>query len=331
MLVFTDNLYAATLYGPRWLTKWMVGITCVLAVVAGAIAGVMLSDWRWLAVGVVQAGLVLTTPVFTAVILRQHRDQAVAERARAEQMARLAELDRHAAVNGERTRMARELHDMIANHFSAIAIQSTAVLSRRDLDRQAVLKVMETIRENSVQGMAEMRSMIELLRQEGGRAPGEQVEATKRRLADAAHLVERARQAGVDVRLRVAGTARELPASVDLAGYRIVQESLTNALKYGDGSATVAIEYAAHGDGVTVLVENPVARDEGGRRLPGAGAGLIGMRERAALVGGEFEAGPYTCEGRGDGEWTAKGWRVRAELPVGAGSGRAALLFGAEG
>ncbi|MFD0656876.1 sensor histidine kinase [Thermocatellispora tengchongensis] len=167
VLVFTDNLYAATLYGPRAIVRWMLRITAVLAVVVGAGAWVVAGDWRVLAVAAVQAGLVLTTPVLTAVIIRQHREQAEAERTRAEQVARLAELDRRAAVNEERTRMARELHDLIANHFSAIAIQATGVLSRSDLDAATVRKVLESIRENGVQGMAEMRSMIQLLRQEG--------------------------------------------------------------------------------------------------------------------------------------------------------------------
>ncbi|PZG15942.1 two-component sensor histidine kinase, partial [Spongiactinospora gelatinilytica] len=270
IVIFTDNLYSATLYGPRRMAPWMVWITCTLAVVIGSVAGVVLWDWRWVAVAAVQAGLVLTTPVFSAVILRQHRNQAQAERARAEQVARLAELDRRAAVNAERARMARELHDMIANHFSAIAIQSTAVLSRRDLDGEAVRGVLACIRENSVQGMAEMRAMIELLRQEGG---GEQGEATRRRLADSEDLVERARRSGVDACLRVSGTPAELPASVDLAGYRIVQEALTNVLKHGDRRADVAIDYVA--DRVTVTVENPVAN--GRTRLPGAGTGLVGM------------------------------------------------------
>ncbi|MFD0468659.1 histidine kinase [Nonomuraea thailandensis] len=172
VLVFTDNLYAAALYGPARLARVLLGVTGVLAVVAGAVAGFLAEDWRMLAVMGVQAGLVLITPVTTAVVLREQRDRAAAERARAEQVAHLAELDRQAAVAAERTRMARELHDMIANHFSAIAIQSTAALSRKDLDRETVRKVMESVRENSVKGMAEMRTMIGLLRQDGdeGRA-----------------------------------------------------------------------------------------------------------------------------------------------------------------
>ncbi|GII12402.1 two-component sensor histidine kinase [Planomonospora parontospora subsp. parontospora] len=296
VLIVTDNLYAAVRYGPRPLGRWMLGITSVIAVVGGAAAGFIARDLALFAVALVQAGLVGVTPVITALVIRQHEDQAVSERIRAEQVARLAELDRKTAVQAERARMARELHDMIANHFSAIAIQSTAVLSRRDLDPAVVRQVLESVRENSVQGMAEMRSMIGLLRQEG-----EEAEAVRLRVAEADRLAERAREAGLDVRLRVDGEARELPAAVDLAGYRIVQESLTNALKHGGRTAEAVIGYRP--EEVVLTVDNPV--DGTGPGLPGAGAGLIGMRERAALVGGRVDAGPH-----------GGGWRVRAVLPT---------------
>ncbi|MFD1541533.1 sensor histidine kinase [Nonomuraea guangzhouensis] len=296
VLIFTDNVYAAALYGPARFSRWLLGIASVLAVLAGAAAGVVARDWRALAVIGVQAGLVLITPVTTAMVLRQHRDQAVAERARAEQVARLAELDRQAAISTERTRMARELHDMIANHFSAIAIQSTGALSRRDLDAAAVRKIMESVRENSLKGLAEMRDMIGLLRQEG-----DEPEATRPRLADAERLVERSQRAGMTAELRVEGEARELSPAVDLAGYRILQEALTNALKHG--GRPVAVEVVYEPEQVTVAVDNPV--DGRTARLPGAGAGIVGMRERAALVGGSFEVGA-------DGG----SWRVRATLPT---------------
>ncbi len=296
ILIVTDNLYAAVRYGPRPLGRWMLSITSVIAVVGGAVAGFIFSDLAAFAIALVQAGLVGVTPVLTALFMRQLEDQAVAERARAEQVARLAELDRKTAVQAERARMARELHDMIANHFSAIAIQSTAVLSRKDLDAAAVRRVLESVRENSVQGMAEMRSMIGLLRQDG-----EEVEAVRLRLAEADGLAERAREAGLEVRFRVDGAARELPAPVDLAGYRILQEALTNALKHGGKEADIVVGYRP--DEVVLTVDNPVDGVRSG--LPGAGAGIVGMRERAALVGGLAESGPHDT-----------GWRVHAVLPT---------------
>ncbi|MEV0351556.1 histidine kinase [Nonomuraea sp. NPDC050680] len=335
VLIFTDNVYAAALYGPAWFSRWLLGAATVLAVLAGGVTGVLSGDWRPLAVNGIQAGLVLVTPVTTAMVLRQHREQAAAERARAEQVARLAELDRQAAIATERTRMARELHDMIANHFSAIAIQSTGALSRTDLDAVAVRKIIESVRENSLRGLAEMRTMIGLLRQEGDEA-----EATRPRLADAESLVERSRRAGIAADFRVEGEPRELSPAVDLAGYRILQEALTNALKHGGRAAVVKVVYES--EQVTVAVDNPVDKSVGNpgnpvddghtarllgagevqgaevlpaevlpaevlpaEALPGAGAGLVGMRERAVLVGGSFEAGM-------DGGL----WRVKAVLPM---------------
>ncbi|MEV6150567.1 histidine kinase [Nonomuraea sp. NPDC052129] len=334
VLIFTDNVYAAALYGPASFSRWLLGGATVLSVLAGGVTGVLSGDWRALAVNGIQAGLVLVTPVTTAMVLRQQREQAAAERARAEQVARLAELDREAAIATERTRMARELHDMIANHFSAIAIQSTGALSRTDLSAAAVRKIMESVRENSLKGLAEMRTMIGLLRQEGDEA-----EATRPRLADAEVLVERSRRAGMAADFRVEGEPRELSPGVDLAGYRILQEALTNALKHGGRSAVVKVVYES--GQVTVAVDNPVDKPVGNSvdgppalllgaglvpgagaglvpgagaglvpgagagLVPGAGAGLVGMRERAVLVGGSFEAGV-------DGGL----WRVKAVLPM---------------
>ncbi|MFI6602981.1 sensor histidine kinase [Nonomuraea sp. NPDC050536] len=306
VLVFTDNLYAAALYGPARLSRWLLGLTSVLAVLAGAVTAFVAHDLRMVAVIGIQAGLVLVTPVTTALVLRQQRDQAETERARAEQVAHLAELDRQAAISAERTRMARELHDMIANHFSAIAIQSTAALSREDLDPATIRKIMESVRANSVKGMAEMRSMIGLLRQEG-----DEPDATRLRLADSEGLVERSRQAGMDVELRVDGAPRELPAPVDLAGYRILQEALTNALKHGDSPAKVHIAYKP--EHVTLTVDNVVS--DGQARLPGSEAGLVGMEERATLVGGTFEAGLSTPGPRGHAGRQQK-WRVEVTLPA---------------
>ncbi|MEV0195900.1 histidine kinase [Nonomuraea sp. NPDC050691] len=336
LLVYTDNIYAAALYGPARFGRWLLGAACCLAVSVGAVTWFLTENWRMPAVYGVQAGLMLISPVTTAMVLRQQREQAAAERARAEQVARLAELDRQAAIATERAAMARELHDMVANHFSAIAIQATAVLSRKDLDPRTVRTVMESVRENSVKGMAEMQAMIGLLRQDDGNEHGG--DAVRPRLADAESLVERARRTGMIVELRVEGEPRELPASVDLAGYRILQEALTNALKHGGRSAGVVLGYGA--ESVTVLVDNPVTVSDavsslvpaGGRAagvgvrvgdgagvgdgggsghsghsgqsgdragrgrpgdvwLPGSGAGLVGMRERALLVGGSCEAG----------------------------------------
>ncbi|MET8232977.1 histidine kinase [Micromonospora sp. NPDC005298] len=304
VVVYTQVLYDACVYGPPRLWRWLLRITVALSLV-GVVAGVLgFGQWRGAAVGVpvVLAGLL---PVLTGISVRQYRDQAAAERARAEQTARLVELDRRQAVSAERARMARELHDVVANHLSAVAIHATAALSVPGLDRVQVESALRVIRESSVQGLAEMRQMIEVLRDPGtGGVPPDDAlaETVTARLAEADRLVEGIRAAGLAVRVRTDGTPGRLPVGVDLAAYRIVQESLTNALKHGAGDAELTIAYRPAE--VVVTVENPVRRDGAG--LPGAGAGLIGMRERATLLAGRFSAGPR--DGR---------WRVRATLPTG--------------
>ncbi|MET8253394.1 histidine kinase [Micromonospora sp. NPDC005197] len=309
VVIYTQVLYDACVYGPPRLWRWLLGITATLSAIA-VVAGVLgFGQWRGAAVGVpvVLAGLL---PVLTGISVRQYRDQAAAERARAEQTARLVELDRRQAVSAERARMARELHDVVANHLSAVAIHATAVLSVPGLERGQVESALRVIRESSVQGLAEMRQMIELLREpdagERGTAGvvGAVPEAVTARLAEADGLVERIRAAGLAVRVHTDGTPGPLPVGVDLAAYRIVQESLTNALKHGTGEAELTITYRPAE--VVLTVENPVRPDGSG--LPGAGAGLIGMRERAALLAGRFTAGPH--DGR---------WQVRAALPTGEG------------
>lgn len=254
------------------------------------------------------AGVTWVGPVLTAMLLREHRERARAERARAEQAVRMAELDRRGAVTAERARMARELHDVIANHLSAVALHSSAVLKVRDLDREDLDRAMEVIRENSVRGLAEMRRMIGLLREGDGAVPGP---AASPRLAELGLLVGRTGRSDLSAVLTVTGEPPDLPAAVELAAYRIVQESLTNALKHGGpGRAEVLLAYRSRDVLVEVFSPMP-GGDRAGPRLPGSGSGLVGMRERAAMLDGAFAAGP-------DGDR----WRVRAELPVGTG-GRA--------
>ncbi|WP_405516689.1 sensor histidine kinase [Streptomyces canus] len=293
ILMFTDVVYAAVLYGPLASARRIQWITGLLTV-AGTL--VPFAVWRVpeaLLIGVV-VGVVAYGPAATGWIVRNHRDAAEAARLRAEQTALLAEMDRAQAVTAERARMARELHDMVANHLSAIAIHSTAALSIDDpaTSREAL----SVIRENSVDGLAEMRRLIGILR-DGDREP-----SAVPTLDGLAALVDGARANGLDVTLD-AGHHDAVPAPVELAAYRIVQESLTNALKHAC-PGRVRVSLAERDGDLTVAVSSPYG-DRDGPRAPGSGAGLVGMRERAALLGGTFDAGP-------DGPH----WTVRATLPL---------------
>ncbi|TXS56930.1 sensor histidine kinase [Streptomyces sp. t39] len=313
VMMFADLVYAAVLYGSPGAARRIPVITGMLtiAVTIGFLA--WLRNPGALLIGVV-TGLVSFGPATTGAIVRNHREAADAARLRAEQTTLLAEMDRAQAVVAERARMARELHDMVANHLSAIAIHSTAALS---LDDEATTRqALGVIRENSVAGLAEMRRLIGLLRDSAG---GDTEPAAAPTLAGLEALVEQARTNGAPSGLTFALHDRrtgavELPAPVELAAYRIVQESLTNALKHaeaGEVRVTVALDDAARVLAVDVV--SPFGRRPG-PRAPGSGAGLVGMEERVALLGGGFAAGPARGPEGGGGPRTV--WRVRATLPL---------------
>lgn len=302
VFVFTDNLYAYARYGSRRGVRIMVPIAAAAVLATGVY--VAATDGRAASVLSMLAisALVLVSPVFSAIIVRQAHERAELEAERAEQTTRLADVRRREAVLRERTLMARELHDTVANYLSAIALQSTALQARKDLDAETVRTSVAAIRSSSVEGLAELRRIIGLLRDSSS---GDELASF--RIDQAPELVERMRKAGLDVDFTVEGPARALPGEVELTAYRVVQEALTNVLKYGSDAA-VAIRYEAAR--VVVEVENAVRPGAGD--VPGAGAGLVGMTERVRLLGGEVRAGP---EGRR--------WRVRAEIPTGGLDGPA--------
>ncbi|MEU2796066.1 histidine kinase [Streptomyces sp. NPDC007117] len=306
-LMFTDVMYAAVLYGTPAAAR-RLPVATLLITVASTIG--FLAWFRRpeaLLIGLV-IGLVSFVPALTGVSVRSHRTAADSARLAAAQTARLAEMDRRQAVTAERARMARELHDMVANHLSAVAIHSTAALSIDD--RETSRGALKVIRENSVEGLAEMRRLIGLLR-EGGE---DEAPAAAPTLAALDSLVGQTNVNGASGGLvctledaREPG-AEALPTPVELAAYRIVQESLTNALKHA-APGPVLVRLGRAGELLTVEVTSAFG-SRAGPTAPGSGAGLVGMRERVALLGGTFGAG---AEPGRDGTVI---WRVRAELPV---------------
>ncbi|MFE2567386.1 sensor histidine kinase [Streptomyces mirabilis] len=316
VVMFTDLVYAAVLYGSPGAARripWITGLITVIATVWPVAAwhkpeGLLIGAFT---------GLVTFTPAATGWIVRNHRDTAVAERLRAEQTTLLAEMDRAHAVTAERARMARELHDMVANHLSAIAIHSTAALSIDDPNTSK--DALTVIRENSVEGLAEMRRLIGILRD----GSGDREPSAAPTLDGLGALVAGARTNGLDVTLTT--EHGKVPAPVELAAYRIVQESLTNALKHApEGRVTVTLTQR---DGSLAIAVTSPYGGPSGPRAPGSGAGLVGMRERADLLGGSFEAGPEPSpdsgnvkNGKGgkDGKDGKDGsiWAVRATLPL---------------
>ncbi|MFE6849788.1 sensor histidine kinase [Streptomyces sp. NPDC057674] len=305
-LMFTDLVYAAVVYGTPAAARRIPYLTGLITI------GVTIGFLVWfqnaiaLVVGLI-TGMVSFLPALTGAVVRNHRQAADAALLRAEQTALLAEMDRTQAVVAERARMARELHDMVANHLSAIAIHSTAAMS---IDEPATTRqALTVIRENSVAGLSEMRRLIGLLRDSGG----DSEPAAAPTLAGLDALVDQARaNARPSGLVLVLADSREstagVPAPVELAAYRIVQESLTNALKHAAPGEVRVVLTGGH-TALTVEVTSPLGVRPG-PTAPGSGAGLMGMRERVDLLGGGFEAGPVAD---GDGR---ERWQVRAELPM---------------
>ncbi|GAB3236266.1 histidine kinase [Glycomyces halotolerans] len=294
--ILTDNLYSFARYGPRRALQIMLPATAACILAYGVWAALGGNSVAAVVSTMAIAAVILVSPPITAIIVRQAHDRAELEAERAEQTARLADARRREAVLRERTLMARELHDTVANYLSAIALQSTGLQAREHLDAATVQRSVAAIRQSSVDGLAELRRIIGLLR--GGEADEE---LAAFRLDQLPELVDRMRRVGLKVELDIEGPPREVPDAVATAAYRVVQESLTNALKYG-ADAAVAIAYEP--ERLTVAVDNAI--DASAAAVPSGGAGLVGMTERVRLLGGTVRTGP-------DGER----WHVRAEIPTG--------------
>ncbi|AUI57729.1 sensor histidine kinase [Amycolatopsis sp. BJA-103] len=305
IVVFTDFLYAATLYGSRRTSRLMIGIAALGTLGVVCLALLFTAQWRTAVIVAFALLPFLVTPVWWAANVRQQRDIAENERANAVQLAKIGEMDRKVAVAGERSKMARDLHDVIAGHLSAIAIQSEAALTMSTADPQLSRKVLESVRENSVSALEEMRAMIGLLRADPATGNPE-IEATApARLAELSKLVESARASGLAVEVgSIVDESPALPAAIDLTAYRIAQEALTNAAKHAAGGRAL-LDIRAHGGILTVEVRNDLRPGSGSGDDGGTGLGLLNMRERAAAVGGTLAAGP-----------SGGGWLVRAELPL---------------
>ncbi|MFC8225990.1 sensor histidine kinase [Streptomyces sp. NPDC057287] len=237
--------------------------------------------------------------VAAAELLRVRREQWAA--ARAERAA--AERRR---ADEERLRMARELHDVLAHSISVINVQAGVGLALLDSDPEQARTALTTIKSASKEALGEVRQVLENLR-----APGDAPRAPAPGLDRLPELVDQAAGAGLTVTVETDGARGPVPPGADLAAFRIVQEALTNVVRHS-GSRTAHIR-VAHGDahlGLVIDDEGPATGDEAG----GSGNGLIGMRERAAALGGTIDAGPRP----------GGGFRVTAELPLRPGRGDAA-------
>ena len=219
----------------------------------------------------------------------------------AEERAARVELRRaeeaRAAVAEERARIARELHDVVGHAVSVMTVQASGVRRLLNPDQVREREALEIVEQTGREALAEMRRLVGVLR----RPEEAPALAPQPSLQYLDQLVENAREAGLPVEVRIEGEATELPAGVDLTAYRLVQEGLTNAMKHAKASrAEILVRYGA--DAVELQVTDDGRGFSDGRADSG-GHGLVGMRERVAVYGGELEAGPgpnggYTLRAR---------------------------------
>jgi signal transduction histidine kinase len=302
---------AAVVYGSYWPLGVMVAlysvaaererrvvlVCCGGALVALAIPIAVASDWRPLT-------LLRLVPLAAAWILgdsvRTRRAYLRAVEERAAQLEREHEANARRAAAEEQARIAREVHDVVAHNLSVIVVQATAADAVFDSEPTDARRAVRAIGSTARRALDDLRRVLEVIR------------ADERRSADLSplpglsgidDLLEQVRTAGLDVDLEIAGEAHELPPALELSAYRIVQEALTNTLRHARAQhAHVLLRFEADELGVEV------SDDGAARPVANGGHGLIGMRERAAALGGDVEAGPAP-EG---------GFRVAARLPTGA-------------
>jgi signal transduction histidine kinase len=215
----------------------------------------------------------------------------------AAQLTREQAAQTQAAVRQEQTRIARELHDIVAHRVVVMVAQAGASTRLFDTDPQRARHALKSIEILGREALTEMRRLLGVLwtHDEGSKAP-------QPGLADLPDLIAQIERAGLPVELRISGQPRTLPAGVELSAYRIVQEALTNTIKHA-GPARADVELRYHPDLLEVRVDDD---GQGSSSLLKAGQGLVSMRQRAALVGGEVSLGPRT----------GTGFQVAAKLPV---------------
>jgi signal transduction histidine kinase len=299
VMVILVAVYSVAAYGDRW-----VSLAGLAAAELGS-AAVQLTPGRFNAPTVVTNALVIAAAWLLGHFVGVRR----AYTARLEQTAELerarAELARRAVVE-ERLRLARELHDVVAHAISVIAVQSGVGAHVAKTQPEEAAKALAAIEVTSRAALIELRRLLGVLRQEGepegslAPVPG---------LADLDVLLAEVAKAGLGVRLRVEGTPSPLPAGVDLSAYRIVQEALTNVVKHaGPARAQVVVGYRDQEVTVEVTDDGRGVTAPTGDGRARVGHGLIGMRERVQVFGGDLEAGPRP----------GGGFRVAARLPLAA-------------
>ncbi|MTD44494.1 sensor histidine kinase [Conexibacter sp. W3-3-2] len=264
--------------------------------------------WGWL---MVMVAVFVAAHVGWGMYVRARRALVDSLRERAERAEAEQQLRAQQARDGERARIAREMHDVLAHRISLLSMHAGALEFRPDAPPHEIAQAAGVIRRSAHEALEDLREVIGVLRSDAGESA--EVDAAsgaparpQPTLGDLDALLAESRAAGMRVHAEVAVGA--VPAGLGRTAYRVVQEGLTNARKHADGAPVDVRLHGAPGDGLTVEVDNPApvgAAVGASARIPGAGSGLLGLRERAQLAGGRLEHGP-TQDG---------GFRLRVWLP----------------
>ncbi|MDY7090238.1 MAG: histidine kinase, partial [Actinomycetota bacterium] len=287
-------LFSLAVYRRAWLPVTLLGLhAAVIAVVYRVALGATQLYYE----SVVFVVLVHVIAVVLGMLTRSHRQLVASWAARAREAEEGQRLRVEQARLAERERLAREMHDVLAHRISLLAVHAGALEVRREASAEEQ-RAAGVIRECAHDALEDLRSVIHVLRAPAGT---ESADAKPQpTLGDVPALVEQSRVAGAEVGLVFDGE-RDVPESVGRHAYRIVQEALTNARKHAPGAPVEVAITSGASRGTEVAVRNALTGP--GPLLPGAGAGLTGLRERVALVGGRIEHGPTPS-----GEFRVKAW-----------------------
>ncbi|MBO0907422.1 histidine kinase [Arthrobacter sunyaminii] len=340
-LLLFELFYAGILFGSPRVSRGVQTAAVAGVVILPVLVGLSYGGWPAVLFGLLQAVLICLIPLWWAGSVRrqsdraeQERRRAETERLRAERTEELAELNLRVAVAAERSAMARELHDAIAGHLSAVALQSAAALAagNPDVDR----RVLAQVRTESVQALQEMRSLIDLLETDGG-PDSPAADTAAGGLDQLAALAASARLSGNPVELDLEPDLK-VPVLVGSTCYRIVQEALSNAVRHAP-ACPVTVRVREAGGFLDINIRNalPAADVSAADMSPadasqedasskqaaaadpcraGNGAGLRNMSLRAGQLEGSFSAGMTETEKNG------AEWLVQAQLPVESRAGR---------
>ncbi|MEH0828361.1 MULTISPECIES: sensor histidine kinase [unclassified Micromonospora] len=306
-------LYSVVKYADRLRDGVLAGIVAAVGVALAASQTVGNAAW-W--VSALWFGLVTGGVWLAALNVRTRRLYVLSLEERAATLEREREAEARAAVAGERARIARELHDVVAHSMAVMIVQADGARYMLDRDPETARAAVKVVADTGRQALEEMRRLVDVLREPSPAEPPATAEPDDAAVADPEHrraaiaelpaLLDRFRDAGLRVRHTVTGEPSALPPGLDLTVYRVVQEALTNALKHAGvgASVTVTLEHAP--DAVVVrVVDDGHGRPPVGP-APSGGHGLVGMRERVGVYDGSLVAGPRL----------AGGWRVEARLPL---------------